>query len=131
MLRSSGSSSPARDLRRPRSVGEKATADGSIIGDRKEFNVHGTHLGSFCYAKAIDYLYRGVMKHELIATTRLPLREFQNGIDDLLAGKGVKIGLDPSWGRRGGPRTGARPLLRLRLPHAERGASVGATHDGK
>ena len=76
--------------------GEKATADWSVIGDRKELNIHGAHLGPFCYPKAIDYLYKGIVKHEPIATTKLPLREFQHGIDDLLAGKGVKIWLDPT-----------------------------------
>ena len=75
--------------------GEKATADWSIIGDRKELNIHGAHLGPYCYPKAIDYLHRGVVQHELIATTKLPLSDFKHGVDDLLAGKGVKIWLDP------------------------------------
>ncbi|HVO19493.1 MAG TPA: alcohol dehydrogenase catalytic domain-containing protein [Anaeromyxobacter sp.] len=75
--------------------GEKAPADWSIIGDRKELNIHGAHLGPYCYPRAIDYLYRGVVKSDLIATTQLPLSDFRHGVDDLLAGKGVKIWLDP------------------------------------
>ncbi len=75
--------------------GEKATADWSIIGDRKELNIHGAHLGPYCYPKAVDYLYRGVVKNELITTTKLPLSDFKHGVDDLLAGKGVRIWLDP------------------------------------
>jgi L-iditol 2-dehydrogenase len=76
--------------------GEKTTLDWSIIGDRKELNVHGSHLGPYCYPKAIDYLYRGVVKSELIVTNKLPLSDFQQGIEKVLNGKGVKIMLDPS-----------------------------------
>jgi len=76
--------------------GEKTNLDWSIIGDRKELNIHGAHLGPYCYPKAIDYLYRGVVKSELIVTNKLPLSEFQAGIDKVLNGKGVKIMLDPS-----------------------------------
>ena len=75
--------------------GEKATADWSIIGDRKELNIHGAHLGPYCYPKAIDYLYRGLVRHEEVVTTHLPLGEFQKGLDELLSGKGVKIALQP------------------------------------
>jgi erythritol/L-threitol dehydrogenase len=75
--------------------GEKATVDFSIIGDRKELNIHGAHLGPYCYPRAIDYLYRGVVRHEEIVTTHYPLAQFQQGIDELLAGKGVKIALQP------------------------------------
>ena len=76
--------------------GDKASLDWSIIGDRKELNIHGAHLGPYCYPKAIDYLYRGVVKSELIVTNKLPLSEFQAGIEKVLNGKGVKIMLDPS-----------------------------------
>ncbi len=75
--------------------GEKATADWSIIGDRKELNIHGSHLGPYCYPRAIDYLHRGIVKWEPLVTTRMPLGDFQKGIDQLLAGKGIKIMLEP------------------------------------
>ena len=75
--------------------GEKTSADWSIIGDRKELNIHGAHLGPYCYPKAIDYLHRGVVQSAPIVTNRLPLSRFQQGLDTLLAGKGVKIMLQP------------------------------------
>ena len=74
---------------------DKTTADWSIIGDRKELNIHGAHLGPYCYPKAIDYLYRGVVDHRPIVTTRMALGDFSKGVDDLLAGKGIKIMLEP------------------------------------
>jgi len=75
--------------------GDKTTADWSIIGDRKELNIHGAHLGPYCYPRSIDYLYRGVVKADPIVTTRMPLSDYQKGIDQLLAGKGIKIMLEP------------------------------------
>jgi L-iditol 2-dehydrogenase len=75
--------------------GEKATADWSIIGDRKELNIHGAHLGPYCYPRAIDYLYKGIVKWEPLVTTRMALGDFGQGMDQLLAGKGVKIMLEP------------------------------------
>jgi erythritol/L-threitol dehydrogenase len=75
--------------------GEKAVADWSIIGDRKELNIHGAHLGPYCYPRSIDYLHRGIVKWEPIVTTRMPLGDFQKGVDQLLAGKGIKIMLEP------------------------------------
>jgi L-iditol 2-dehydrogenase len=75
--------------------GEKAAVDWSIIGDRKELNVLGAHLGPYCYPKAIDYLHRGIVKSSPLVTDRMSLGDFQHGIDALLAGKGVKIMLQP------------------------------------
>lgn len=76
--------------------GEKTTLDWSIIGDRKELDIRGAHLGPYCYPRAIDYLYREVVRSDLIVTSRLPLSQFQQGIESVLAGKGVKVMLDPA-----------------------------------
>jgi len=75
--------------------GEKTSADWSIIGDRKELTINGAHLGPYCYPKAIDYLYKGVVRSDLLVTKKLPLSQFQAGLDTLLAGKGIKIMLQP------------------------------------
>ncbi len=75
--------------------GEKTSADWSIIGDRKELNIHGAHLGPYCYPLAIDYLYRGVVDANAIVTHRLPLSRFAEGMDMLLRGEGIKIMLHP------------------------------------
>ena len=75
--------------------GSPTTADWSIIGDRKELNIHGAHLGPYCYPLAIDYLYRGVVDADAIVTHRLPLSRFAEGMEMLLRGEGVKIMLEP------------------------------------
>ena len=35
--------------------------DWSIIGDAKELNIHGAHLGPYCYPKAIRYISDGTV----------------------------------------------------------------------
>jgi len=76
--------------------GSDVTTDWSVIGDRKELDLHGAHLGPYRYPLAIDYLYRGVVDADIMVTHRLPLDEYQRGIDMLLAGAGVKIMLVPN-----------------------------------
>jgi L-iditol 2-dehydrogenase len=75
--------------------GSDVTTDWSVIGDRKELDIVGAHLGPYVYPLAIDYLHRGVVQAAPIVTHRLPLGEFQRGIDMLLAGEGIKILLVP------------------------------------
>jgi L-iditol 2-dehydrogenase len=75
--------------------GENTSADWSIIGDRKELNIHGAHLGPYCYPLAIDYLYKGVVNAGAIVTHRLPLSRFGEGMEMLLRGEGIKIMLEP------------------------------------
>lgn len=71
--------------------GEKASVDWSIIGDRKELDIVGAHLGPYRYPLAIEYLHKGIVKADPIVTHSLPLSRFQEGIDLLLAGESVKV----------------------------------------
>ncbi len=48
--------------------GHDTTADWSIIGDRKELDVRGSHLGPYCYPIAIDFLMRGKLTSKGIVT---------------------------------------------------------------
>ena len=41
---------------------EPVTVDWTIIGDTKELNIHGSHLGPYAYPLAIDYIHRGLIK---------------------------------------------------------------------
>ena len=60
---------------------EPVTVDWTIIGDTKELNIHGSHLGPHCYPVAIKMLEERRLPMDEIVTHRLPLAEFQNGID--------------------------------------------------
>jgi threonine dehydrogenase-like Zn-dependent dehydrogenase len=56
-------------------------ADRSIIGDQKELNVHGAHLGPYCYPRAIQYIAEGTVAAHRIVTHALPLERFQEAIE--------------------------------------------------
>ena len=61
--------------------GGPVAVDWSIIGDAKELNIHGAHLGPYCYPKAIRYIRDGTIAADKIVTHVLPLAEFARGID--------------------------------------------------
>ena len=70
--------------------------DWSVIGDVKELNIHGAHLGPYCYPRAIEYLQSGKVNASALVSHRLPLEEFQKGLE--LAHRGdesVKVMLVP------------------------------------
>jgi erythritol/L-threitol dehydrogenase len=75
---------------------EPVTVDWTMIGDGKELNIHGSHLGPYCYPVAIKMIEEKRLPMDEIITHRLPLAEFQRGID--LVGKGtesIKVTLTP------------------------------------
>jgi threonine dehydrogenase-like Zn-dependent dehydrogenase len=61
--------------------GGAVAVDWSIIGDAKELNIHGAHLGPYCYPTAIRYISDGTIAADKIVTHTLPLAEFARGID--------------------------------------------------
>ncbi len=75
---------------------EPVTVDWTIIGDTKELNIHGSHLGPYCYPIAIDMLQKGLLPMEHIVTHQLPLAHFQEGIDLVASGdRSIKVTLTP------------------------------------
>ena len=72
------------------------TVDWSIIGDRKELNIHGSHLGPHCYPIAINMLAKGHLPMDVIISHSLELKDFQKGIDLAMSGQGaLKVALRP------------------------------------
>jgi threonine dehydrogenase-like Zn-dependent dehydrogenase len=75
---------------------EPVTVDWTIIGDTKELDLYGAHLGPYCYPLAIDYLHRGLVDATQFVTHELPLTEYQRGIALVAAGReSVKVLLRP------------------------------------
>ena len=75
---------------------EPVTVDWTIIGDLKELTIHGAHLSPYCYPVAISMLERGLLPMEQIVTHRLPLSDFQHGIELVGAGaRSIKVTLAP------------------------------------
>ena len=53
----------------------ETTADWSIIGDRKEIDIRGAHLGPYTYPVAIDLLDRGLVTSKGIVTHKFNLQD--------------------------------------------------------
>jgi erythritol/L-threitol dehydrogenase len=60
--------------------GAPVTIDWSIIGDRKELDIRGAHLGPYCYPIAINLLARGLVTSKGIVTHRYRFEEWDDAI---------------------------------------------------
>jgi erythritol/L-threitol dehydrogenase len=70
--------------------------DWSIIGDQKELNIHGAHLGPYCYPLAIEYLRSGVVDGAALVTHRFALEEFATALEIAHQGdESIKVVLLP------------------------------------
>ena len=58
---------------------EPVTVDWTIIGDTKELNIHGSHLGPYCYPVAIKMLVRGAPADGSYRHARAAARRFPEG----------------------------------------------------
>ena len=75
---------------------EPVAVDWTIIGDTKELNIHGAHLGAYSYPIAIDMLVKGQIDPSQIVTHRLPLEAYREGIDLVHSRQGsIKVLLEP------------------------------------
>ncbi|MDX1934720.1 MAG: alcohol dehydrogenase catalytic domain-containing protein [Capsulimonadales bacterium] len=75
---------------------EPVTTDWTIIGDTKELNLMGSHLGPYCYPSVIRSLETGAVDGNVFITHRLPLERFEEGIDLVRTGKdSLKVLLIP------------------------------------
>ncbi|HWL68458.1 MAG TPA: alcohol dehydrogenase catalytic domain-containing protein [Geminicoccus sp.] len=75
--------------------GAPATVDWSIIGDRKELDIRGAHLGPYCYPIAIDLLSRGLVTSRGIVTHDYPLEEWDEAIKVAYGLDSIKVLMRP------------------------------------
>lgn len=76
--------------------GSDVTVDWSIIGDDKELDVRGAHLGPYCWPAAIRMIESGRLPLDRICTHQLPLERFQEGLDLVSDGtRSIKVSLLP------------------------------------
>jgi erythritol/L-threitol dehydrogenase len=75
--------------------GKDTTADWSIIGDRKELDVRGAHLGPYCYPIAIDLLARGLVTSKGIVTHDYPLERWDEAIAVANSLDSIKVLMKP------------------------------------
>ena len=75
--------------------GAPATVDWSIIGDRKELDIRGAHLGPYCYPIAIDLLARGLVTSRGIVTHDFTLDQWDDAIAVANSPESIKVLLKP------------------------------------
>jgi len=76
--------------------GHDTEVDWSIIGDRKELDVRGAHLGPYCYPIAIDLLSRGLVTSKGIVTHDYPIEAWDEAIAMANSLDSIKVLLKPS-----------------------------------
>ena len=69
---------------------EPATVNWTIIGDTKELNIHGSHLGPFCYPKSIAALADGTIDVKPLLADAFPLTDFDRAMQASLSGGVLK-----------------------------------------
>jgi threonine dehydrogenase-like Zn-dependent dehydrogenase len=75
---------------------DETTVDWSIIGDRKELDVLGAHLGPYTYPRAIRYIADRTIDVRGIVTHQFPLADFAKGFETMERGQeSLKIVLRP------------------------------------
>jgi L-iditol 2-dehydrogenase len=75
--------------------GKDTTADWSIIGDRKELDVRGAHLGPYCYPIVIDLMVRGLLTSRGIVTHDFSLNEWEQAFALANSLDSIKVLLKP------------------------------------
>ena len=75
---------------------DEATVDWSIIGDRKELDVLGSHLGPYMYPRAIDFIGQRKIDVRGIVTHTFPLADFKEAFETMERGdQSLKVVLKP------------------------------------
>ncbi len=75
---------------------DPVTVDWSIIGDRKELDILGSHLGPYCYPLVIDGISSGKLPTTGVVTHEMPLERFHEGFELVKSGKNsLKVILVP------------------------------------
>lgn len=75
--------------------GQETTTDWSIIGDKKELDVIGSHLGPYTYPVVIDLFERGKLTAEGIVTHSYPLEEFEKAVKMAQSPEAIKVSIKP------------------------------------
>jgi erythritol/L-threitol dehydrogenase len=77
--------------------GHETSADWSIIGDRKELDIRGSHLGPYCYPIAIDLLSRGKVTSKGIVTQNYDIADWDEALEVSATPEAVKVLLRPNY----------------------------------
>jgi len=79
--------------------GQEVTTDWSVIGDKKEIDLRGSHLGPYTYPVAIDLFERKLITAEGIITHRFGLEDFAKAMETAQGPDAIKVSLIPHLNR--------------------------------
>ncbi len=71
-------------------MGEPVTIDWNLVGDQRELNIHGSHLGPYCYPRAIRALADGTVTVKPLISAEFPLAEFGAAMEAAQSGDNLK-----------------------------------------
>ena len=76
---------------------EKVTVDWSIISDRKELNLLGSHISPFCYDTVIEWIENGKLPTEGVVSHKFPLEQWEEAFEYVKTSKdgALKVVLVP------------------------------------
>lgn len=75
---------------------EKTSVDWSIISDRKELDILGSHLGPYCYERVIEGITSGKLSTEGVVSHKFALKDYLEGFELVKSGKdSLKVILIP------------------------------------
>ena len=76
---------------------DPVTVDWSIISDRKELDLLGSHLSPFCYDTVIEWIGNGKLPTNGVVSMQLPLEQWKEGFDVAHTGRdgNMKVVLIP------------------------------------
>ena len=75
---------------------EPVTVDWTIIGDTKELDIRGAHLGPYCYPLAMDMLVKQQVPVEEILTHTFPLEMYHEALELVREARhSIKVVLEP------------------------------------
>lgn len=74
---------------------KETTTDWSVIGDRKELDIRGSHLGPYTYPIAIDLFQRGLVTSKGIVTDIFSLSDFDAAMKRAAELDSIKVLLRP------------------------------------
>ena len=69
---------------------EPTTVNWTIIGDTKELNIHGSHLGPYCYPPTIQALADGSVDVSRLLADAYPISRFEEAMQASLSGDVLK-----------------------------------------
>lgn len=75
--------------------GKETTVDWSIIGDRKELDIRGAHLGPYSYEVAIDLFSRGLVCADDIVTHFYSIDDWEEAFVMAKSADSIKVVIKP------------------------------------